>query len=143
MPYTQQAQDFMQANTQGQILYYNISSWNNAVYVTCGAIMPTGSLIIPDSVTYNGITYPVYGIGSQAFENCGGLTSVQIPNTVTGIGSSAFKNCGSLVSVSIPNSVTSIGTSSFYQCMPLKYPILYWILEIWLSHIVETFRRLF
>ncbi|MGM9833258.1 MAG: leucine-rich repeat domain-containing protein, partial [Candidatus Limisoma sp.] len=55
-------------------------------------------------------------IGSSAFANCGGLTSVTIPNSVTTIGGSAFANCGGLTSVTIPNSVTSIGSSAFANC---------------------------
>ena len=51
----------------------------------------TGSVIIPESVTYNSKTYSVTSIGINAFRDCGGLTSVTIPNSVTSIGSSAFE----------------------------------------------------
>ncbi|MBQ6681397.1 MAG: leucine-rich repeat domain-containing protein [Prevotella sp.] len=59
------------------------------------------------------------GIAKYAFENCSGLTSVTIPNSVTSIGSSAFSDCSSLTSVTIPNSVTSIGSMAFYGCSSL------------------------
>ena len=42
-----------------------------------------------------------------------GLTSVNIPNSVTSIGNSAFSGCSGLASVTIPNSVTTIGYSTF------------------------------
>jgi hypothetical protein len=42
-----------------------------------------------------------------------------IPNSVTSIGSRAFYNCYGLTSVTIPNSVTSIGEYSFYGCSGL------------------------
>ena len=52
----------------------------------------------------------------RAFGNCGSLTSVTIPNSVTSIGNSAFVGCESLTSVTIPNSVTSIGEYAFFGC---------------------------
>ena len=58
-------------------------------------------------------------IGYSAFENCSGLTSVEIPTSVTSIGSSAFENCSGLTSVEIPASVTSIGSSAFDECSGL------------------------
>ena len=53
----------------------------------------TGNVVIPESVDYNGNTYPVTSINSRAFYDCGGLTSVTIPNSVTYIGTGAFYSC--------------------------------------------------
>jgi hypothetical protein len=53
----------------------------------------TGPYTIPASVT---------SIGSYAFRDCTGLTSVTIPASVTNIGSSAFDHCSGLTSVTIP-----------------------------------------
>ena len=78
-----------------------------------------GAVVIPSSVTYNGKTYTVTSIGRQAFESCGGLTSITIPNSVTSIGEIAFSGCSSLTSVNIPNSVTSIGYLAFAYCRGL------------------------
>ena len=79
----------------------------------------SGSVTIPETVTYNGTTYSVTSIGSSAFSKCYGLTSVTIPNSVTSIGSSAFSKCSSLTSVTIPNSVTSMGNWAFDDCSSL------------------------
>ncbi len=78
-----------------------------------------GDLIIPSSVTYNGINYPVTEIGSEAFLDCSGLTSVIIPNSVTEIGYYAFDNCTSLTSLTIGNSVTEIYGGAFNGCYNL------------------------
>ncbi len=58
-------------------------------------------------------------IGYGTFQNCSGLTSVIIPNSVTRIDIFAFGSCSSLTSVTIPNSVTSIGRSAFQRCRGL------------------------
>ena len=50
----------------------------------------TGSVTIPEKVTYNGKTYSVTYIGWSAFRECSGLTSITIPNSVTSISSDAF-----------------------------------------------------
>ena len=60
-----------------------------------------------------GIHYQVTSIGLDAFYNCKGLTSVDIPSSVTSIGDYAFYGCSNLTSITIPNSVTSIGMAVF------------------------------
>ena len=67
------------------------------------------------------VTIPnsVTSIASYAFKDCSGLTSVTIPNSVTSIGSYAFNNCSGLTSITIPNSVTSIGWGAFVDCSSL------------------------
>lgn len=58
-------------------------------------------------------------IGTGAFNNASGFTSVTIPNTVTEIGDSAFSYCN-FTSIVIPESVTLIDSSAFYGCMYLE-----------------------
>ncbi len=78
-----------------------------------------GAANIISKLIYNGRTLDVVGIASNAFEKCGVLTSVTIPNSVTSIGNQAFVSCTSLTSVTIPNSVTSIGYYAFRDCSSL------------------------
>ncbi len=70
---------------------------------------------IKEVVIEDGVT----SIGSYAFYNCTGLTTVTIPNSVTSIGEGAFEGCTGLTKVTIPDSVTSIGTEAFYGCTGL------------------------
>ena len=80
----------------------------------------SGNIVIPEKVTYNGKEYNVISIGDYAFENCEGLTSVTIPNSVTSIGGRAFRRCSKLASVNIPDGVTYIGIEVFYDCESLR-----------------------
>ena len=72
---------------------------------------PWSSLSFTKAVIGEGITT----IGDFAFNNYTGLTSVDIPNTVTSIGENAFGNTA-LTSITIPSSVTSIGKTAFTWC---------------------------
>ena len=125
--------DFYAQCSSGQRLYYkyNDGSSGTSVTVTYPADQeggypyvhfskPSGNLIIPSSVTYNGRTYSVTSIGDAAFIYSAELTSVTIPNSVTSIGSSAFQDCSGLTgTLTIPNSVTNIESFTFYGCSGL------------------------
>ena len=101
-------------------IYYNFSGDKAEVtYQEYENSNYSGSVVIPQSVTYNGKTYSVTSIGGKAFYSCSGLTSVTIPNSMTSIGNYAFEGCSSLTSVTIPNSVTNIGKSAFMNCSGL------------------------
>ena len=79
-------------------IYYNIlSEADKTVEVTYEGYSSsdflneyTGSVVIPESVTYSGTTYSVTSIGSSAFSSCFDLTSIEIPNSITSIGVDAF-----------------------------------------------------
>ena len=98
-------------------IYYNLNTTDKTASITKGSY--NGNVVIPEAITFEGMTYSVTSIGDNAFSSCSGLTSVTIPNSVTSIGNSAFTDCASLTSVTIPNSVTSIGDSAFNGCSGL------------------------
>ena len=103
-------------------IYYNKNSDGTSVSVTYKSYSYSywGDVIIPSSVTYNGITYSITSIDYKAFSDCKYLKSVEIPNSVTKISDGAFSNCSGLTSITIPNSVTTIGNTAFYYCSGLK-----------------------
>jgi len=61
-------------------------------------------ITIPDSITY---------IGKSAFENCGKLSLIYLPNEVNIIEPNAFYACQSLTTFMVPDSVTTIGSDAF------------------------------
>ena len=83
-----------------------------------------GDVCIPMTVEHKGEKYSVTSIGTKAFEDCSGLTSVTIGNSVTSIGYRAFAGCRGLTSVVIPNSVTSIGDGAFAGCRGLTSVVI-------------------
>lgn len=119
------AYTFTSVAPSGQTLYYNLSG-GTAIVTSSGTpgmygswldnTRPTGNLVIPDSVIYQGVSYPVVSIGDFAFQQCGGLTSVTIPSTVNSIGNWSFSSCIGLDTVVIPNTVVFIGEGVFSGC---------------------------
>lgn len=121
------AYQFSAVAPTGQTLYFIILSPN--VY-ECGVYppgnaswegyeVPTGDLVIPDTVEYQGHSYAVSHIGAAAFNGCEGLTSVTIPSTVTRIGGSAFYNCRGMERVSVPSTVRVVEDEAFGYCISL------------------------
>jgi hypothetical protein len=82
---------------------------DKTVLIACPA-GKKGVYIIPPSVTE---------IRLYAFEDCTGLTGVEIPSSVTKIGNSAFSGCTGLTGITIPPSVTEIGEQAFLGCTGL------------------------
>ena len=72
-----------------------------------------------DGLTSINIPNSVTTIGDGAFEGRTGLTAVNIPNSVTTIGYQTFWGCSSLTTVNIPNSVTTIDEDAFMDCPSL------------------------
>ena len=106
------AYDIAIENADGVMIYYNYLNNETEFEVTSGESY-SGSVVIPEKVSYNGKTYSVTSIANSAFSRCTGLTEINIPNSVTSIGNYAFEGCSGLTSITIPNSVTSIGRCAF------------------------------
>lgn len=84
------------------------------------ALTPSGDVVLPESISTVSGTFAVTKIENNAFGNCTGITSVEIPKNVVSIEDYAFNGCAGLVSVSLPNGLTTIGDSAFKDCENLK-----------------------
>ena len=104
-------------------LYYIITS-DNTVEVTYDQWhfnTYVGDYVVPETVTYEGVTYTVTAIGELAFGGCEGeLNSVIVSNTVTTIERSAFESSTKLRTVVLPNSVENIAPRTFTNCAKLS-----------------------
>lgn len=74
---------------------------------------------IKQTITVNGTTYTVTGIGESAFYDCSSLTSVSIADSVTSIGKYAFRDCNKLKSVKMPSNLSTINDQVFMNCSSL------------------------
>ena len=79
----------------------------------------SGSVIIPETITYESETYSVTSVVDGAFSICYALTSVTIGNSVTFIGDDAFRECKNLISVTIGENLDEIGRDVFEFCSSL------------------------
>ena len=100
-------------------IYYNLNSDAKTAEVTFGTNGYSGDVVIPESVTHDGVDYSVTSIGDEAFNNCHYLVSVNISNHITSIGKYAFCYCYKLSSINIPASITSIEMGVFAGCYEL------------------------
>lgn len=104
-------------------IYYRVTKINSEVVVIKNNLSEescyTGDVVIPATVTKEGITFNVTKITDRAFKDCTDLTSVVISEGITSIGNFAFDGCTSLTSVTIPNGVNAIGAYTFYGCTGL------------------------
>lgn len=70
--------------------------------------------VVRVSSRYNGL--PVQTIGEGAFADCGNVTNIILPKTITTIEREAFYRCGGLTDVVLPESVQTIGGAAFQAC---------------------------
>ena len=106
-------------------IYYNIVGDNKVGVVAYGGPLQgyanyMGDIVIPNQVTYDGVTYNVVEIKDMAFCGCEGVTSVSIGNYVTRIGQEAFYGCTGLTELILGDYVISVGDGGFKYCSNLS-----------------------
>ena len=75
---------------------------------------PSDYLEVPQTVTCDGVTYTVTGVGDYAFQDCQVTNYIQLPPTVTSIGRMAFNGCQS--DVIVTGALTYLGNYAFEYC---------------------------
>jgi len=73
----------------------------------------SGDITIPESVTVNGTTYTVTGIGENAFYQTE-ITSLKMPSTIRYIGKEAIEYCYKLTKVELSENLKEIGEWAFF-----------------------------
>ena len=112
-------------------IYYNLISYNKVSVTYKGGYFTeftdeySGIVAIPETVVYNETTYKVTMIEMDAFNKCGNLEAVIIPDNVTAIAGCAFSDCTSLKTIIIGSGVTAWGSQIFYNCNALRRFISY------------------
>ena len=85
-----------------------------------------GEIVIPETVTYEGVAYVVTEIGHLAFRRCSGLEGVvEIPGTVKIIGEQAFYNCTGLTGLALPEGLLEIQEFAFGNCTGLTGTLVF------------------
>ena len=82
------------------------------------------NVIVPETVTYDGITYKVASIAPGAFKNNKKLTKVTIGSNVKTIGKQAFYGCKNLKSITIKSTnltAKSVGVKAFTKAGSKNY----------------------
>lgn len=101
----------------GANLVYEYYSGNRAAIVK-GSVA-SGNVVLPDTVTKDGISYQIVKISRAAFMDSGDLKTIKIGAYVTDIDSQAFQNCVSLISVEFPSGLKNILYWAFNNCKSL------------------------
>lgn len=81
--------------------------------------MDTANVVIPDTLTINGVQYKVTTIAANAFKGNTKIKTIKLGKYIKQIDSNAFSNCKNLTKVTISDSVTKIGKKAFYNCKKL------------------------
>ena len=77
------------------------------------------SLTIPETITYNGLSFTVTSIGANAFKNSP-IRDINLPNSLQHIGSMAFSNCNNLIEIVLPPNISSVWPDAFDGCNYLR-----------------------
>lgn len=90
-----------------------------ATVIDCSKDPDVTTVVVPKTVKFDGKTYTVVAIGSEAFRGCTNLKNVTLPETITLINNYAFEGCTNLKTMVIPEAVETINQNAFENCINL------------------------
>lgn len=111
------AYDLNRENMTATVVYY--SYWNSDDQLIELCPKYSGDIVIPETITVDGVDYIVTEIGAWAFVACR-LTSVSLPSTLKAIRDGAFNFIEQLKTLTIPASVETIEGGSMVFCDDLE-----------------------
>ena len=82
-------------------------------------VLCKGDVVIPLTVTNEGVEYKVTSIGDNAFNGSSNISSITIGDNVTSIGSYAFSKSQELATVTMSDNLTEIKVAAFEACPAL------------------------
>lgn len=101
------------------VLYEVKKNADGALSIFLKGLEGKKEVVIPDSITIAGKSYPITEISKNAFKKNALLESVIIGNNIAKIGESAFADCKALKAVVIGPNVKEIGDKAFQGCEKL------------------------
>lgn len=90
-------------------LNYNLDAVKHVAEVS-PSFDQSGEVVIPESVSYNGVVYKVTSIGKDAFSYNSNITTIVIPKTVTSAEEGTFFRCGNVMSIYVAHNNPSFSS---------------------------------
>ena len=97
-----------QTFTQGDLKFTVIDADTKTVSVAKASNDITGAIVLPSTVTNEGVTYTVTMTAAGAFHGCTGITAMTVPASVTTIKRGFLTGCTELKNFTIKDSDTSL-----------------------------------
>ncbi len=102
-------------------LSYTAVSDSTAMIIFDKSYEELTSVIVPQSINYDGKTYAVTQLDDDCFNRCEKIKTVTLPSTIAEMGKSAFSGCYALESVNLGDTrITEIPSACFSACRKLQ-----------------------
>lgn len=120
---TEEAVKYRECTLKG--IVYRITDTGTAI-VYKAAKKTIKNAVIPTTISFEGVSYKVVGIGDNAFAGCKKLTGISIGKNVINLGRNAFKGCVKLKKITVHSTgIKKVGSNCFksvYKKVVIKVP---------------------